>query len=108
MDFISPKNKNSDRPTALFSDDHQEIEEKKIGIYDLGVNHNVNSTLSDQVIIGDTLVAAQKRQGFVTQRESFTLSEAIHNIHNVEFVDTREKFYKLFDPLFRRVERLCR
>lgn len=108
MDFVSPKNKNAERPTAIFSDDHQEIEEKTIGIYDLGLNHNVNSTVSDQVIAGDTLVAGQKRQGFITQRESVVLAEAINNIHNVEFVDTREKFYRLFDPLFRRVESLCR
>lgn len=107
LDFVSPRNQRSERPLAKFSDNHQEIEEKKIDIFDLNVNHQVNSTVADNVVTGDTLVAAQKRQGFMTFRERMILGEAINNIHNVEFPDTREKFYKLFDPLFRRVERLC-
>lgn len=107
MDYISPKNQNSDRPVATFSDNHEEINEMNVDIFDLDVNHQANSTLADSVVAGDTLIAAQKRQGFLTEKESLVLAEAINNLHNVEFPDTREKFYKLFDPLFRRVEKLC-
>lgn len=35
------------------------------------------------------------------------LADTIHNLHNVEFPDVRDKFFKLFDPLFRRVNQLC-
>lgn len=108
LDFIRPKNEDKKRPVAKFSDNHEEIEEKKVDIFDLDLNHQVSSTLADTVISGDTLIAAQKRQGFLTERERVVIAEAINNLHNVEFPDTREKFYKLFDPLFRRVERLCR
>lgn len=54
------------RPEASFDDDYDEIEEKKIGIFDLALNHATNSTLSDNAIKTDTLIDAQKRQGFLT------------------------------------------
>lgn len=63
--------------------------------------------MGDTATKSDTLVEAQRRQGFLTLREKMILADAINKIHNVEFPDTREKFFKLFDPLFRRVERLC-
>lgn len=97
-----------DRSSATFGDNFEESNEKKVDIFDIDVNHTAGSTMSDNAMKSDTLVDAQKRQGFVTLRERIVLADALNHIHNVEFPDTREKFFKLFDPLFRRVERLCR
>lgn len=108
MDFARANKPGSDRLSVVLSDNHEEIKEKQIEMFDLGVNHTVNSTVADNAIKSDTLVDAQKKQGFLTLRERLVLSDAINSLHNIEFPDTREKFFRLFDPLFRRVEKLCR
>lgn len=107
LDHTQSRSVGVERSSATFGDNFEEIKEKKIDLFDLGVNHAVSSTVADNAIKNDTLVEAQKRQGFLTLREKMILADAINKIHNVEFPDTREKFFRLFDPLFRRVERIC-
>lgn len=99
--------KGDKRSEISLSDDYKEIEEKRIDIFDLGLNHSTSATVSDNAIDQSTNIEAVKRQGFFTFRDRMILAEAINNLHNVEFPDTREKFYKLFDPLFRRVQKIC-
>lgn len=107
LDHTRTRATDIERASATFGDNFEEIQEKKIDLFDLDVNHTSGSTVGDTATKSDTLVDAQKRQGFLTLREKITLADAINALHNVEFPDTREKFFKLFDPLFRRVERLC-
>lgn len=99
--------KGTKRSEISLADNYKEIEEKKIEIFDLALAHHTNTTVSDNAIDQSTHIESIKRQGFFTFRDRMVLAEAINNLHNVEFPDTREKFYKLFDPLFRRVKRIC-
>lgn len=107
LDHTQTRSTGVDRASVTFGDNFEEIQEKRIELFDLDVNHTAGSTVGDTAMKSDTLVDAQKRQGFLTLREKIVLADAINNLHNVEFPDTREKFFKLFDPLFRRVERIC-
>lgn len=107
LDHTQPRSTGVERASATFGDNFDEIQEKRIDLFDLSLTHNTGATMGDTATKSDTLVEAQKRQGFLTLREKMVLADAINKIHNVEFPDTREKFFKLFDPLFRRVERLC-
>lgn len=106
LDYARPKRRLS-RPSITLSDNYQEIEEKKIEIFDLRLSHNTNSAVSDTAINQNTFVRSKKEQGFLTLRDRVILADAINSLHNVEFPDTREKFFKLFDPLFRRTQSLC-
>lgn len=107
LDHTRTRSTDVERASATFGDNFEEIQEKRIDLFDLDVNHTAGSTMGDTVTKGDTLIDAQKRQGFLTLREKIVLADAINSLHNIEFPDIREKFFKLFDPLFRKVERLC-
>lgn len=107
LDHVQARRKGGERPSITLTDNYEEIEEKKIDIFDLNLHHNTNATVSDSAIDQNTFVEATKRQGFLTLREKMVVADTIHNLHNVEFLDTREKIFKLFDPLFRRVQKLC-
>lgn len=107
LDHVQARRRGNERPSITLSDNYREIAEKKVDIFDLALNHNANSTVNDTAISQNTFVESEKRQGFLTLREKLIIADAINNIHNVEFIDVREKFFKLFDPLFRRPQKLC-
>lgn len=107
LDLVEARRKGNERPLITLSDNYEEIKEKKIDIFDLSLTHSTNASVSDSAIKQNTFVESTKRQGFITLREQLILADAINNIHNVEFIDVREKFFKLFDPLFRRSQKIC-
>lgn len=86
---------------SSFSKGNLEIPlEQKIGIFDVTINHSTNATTGETAVSGNTFIEALKRQNYETTRERIILADAINNIHNIEFIDVREKIYKKLDPLF--------
>lgn len=108
LDHVQARRKGDERPVVTLQDNYQEIQEKNIDLFDLSLHHQTNATVSDNAVSQDTFIEANKRQGFFTLRQKYVIADTINSLQNVEFPDIREKLYKLFDPLFRRVEKLCR
>lgn len=90
-----------------FSDDHIEVEERKLTLFDVTVNHSTNSTIGQNVKGGLTFIDGLRRQNYDTLREKLILAEAINNIHNIEFIDVREKIFKKLDALFVYSKKSC-
>lgn len=107
IDSVQARRTGDERPTVTFGDNHEEIEEKRIDIFNIALSHATNSTLGDQAVTENTFVEATKRQGFITLRERIILADAINNIHNVEFPNIHEKIFKLLDPLFKHTNKVC-
>lgn len=64
LDRMPARRKTNDRLSIALADNYTEIEEKKIGIFDLSLNHQANTAITDNAVSQNTFVEAIKRQGF--------------------------------------------